>query len=92
MFRKQLLTSSLLLPLMAVSGLAHAGPTITDKNYWPNEVGPGAYRTTPPQAGQTSSWAAEVGTPRARTAPEMDNGQRQCRYLYRGGPRSPVTC
>lgn len=29
-------------------GIAAAGPTITDKHYWPNEVGPGSYQKQPP--------------------------------------------
>lgn len=33
-------------------GIATAGPGITDKHYWPNEVGPGAYRNQQPRAQQ----------------------------------------
>jgi hypothetical protein len=46
MFRSGLLVAWLLL-LAAISGTAEAGPTITDKRYWPNEVGPAAYRNSP---------------------------------------------
>ena len=35
---RNVLTVSLMLPLIA--GTAHAGPRITDKNCWFNEVGP----------------------------------------------------
>ena len=38
MLKNELLTISLLLPLMAASASAHAGSTITDKSYWPNEA------------------------------------------------------
>jgi hypothetical protein len=40
MIREHVLTISTLLALVAVSGAAHAGPRITDKNYWLNEIGP----------------------------------------------------
>jgi hypothetical protein len=33
---KRLLTMSLLLPLLAASSVANAGPRITDKSYWPD--------------------------------------------------------
>ena len=48
MLKKTLLTISLLLPFAAMSGLAQAGSTITDKSYWPNEAHSTAYRTTVP--------------------------------------------
>ena len=38
MSKKHLLGISLLLPLVAISATAHAGSTITDKSYWPNEA------------------------------------------------------
>ena len=38
MFKKSMLTISLLLPLTAIFAAAHAGQTITDKSYWPNEA------------------------------------------------------
>ena len=38
MSTKHLRTISLLLPLLAISATAHAGSTITDKSYWPNEA------------------------------------------------------
>src|SRR5712672_2728997 len=38
MLTKHLLTLSLLLPLVAISATAHAGSTITDKSYRPNEA------------------------------------------------------
>jgi len=38
MLKKRLLTISFLLRLMVISTAAHAGSTITDKSYWPNEA------------------------------------------------------
>lgn len=38
MSTKHLLAISLFLPLLALSATAHAGSTITDKSYWPNEA------------------------------------------------------
>ena len=40
---KSLFAISLLLPLILTSEGAEAGATISDKRYWPSEVGPGAY-------------------------------------------------
>ncbi len=44
-FTKPILAISLLASLVAMSATANAGATISDKRYWPSEVGPGAYRT-----------------------------------------------
>ena len=43
MSRKHLLTISML-TLMAMSAVAHAGTTISDKRYWPNETRSTVYR------------------------------------------------
>ena len=40
MIRERVLTISTLMALMALSSVAYAGPRITDKSDWPNEVGP----------------------------------------------------
>ena len=42
-FTKSVLAISLLASLVAMSATANAGATISDKRYWPSEVGPGAY-------------------------------------------------
>jgi hypothetical protein len=56
---KRLLTLSLLLPFLAISTLANAGPRITDKSYWPD-----AYR---PQPAQTAEGAViRHARPKAR--------------------------
>lgn len=46
---KLTLAGSIIL-LAASLGQAAAGPTITDKRYWPNEVGPSAYQQGGPYA------------------------------------------
>lgn len=38
MSAKRLFTIPLLLPLVAISAMAYAGSTITDKSYWPHET------------------------------------------------------
>jgi hypothetical protein len=86
MSRKYLLTVSLLLPFMAVSSLAHAGPTITDKRwYWPNET-----RSYAP----SGPYAMEQRAPWAQVVPLVNNepyGSRSCTWL--GGPKSSfATC
>jgi len=40
MIRERALTMSALLAFMVLSGVAQAGPRITDKGYWLNEVRP----------------------------------------------------
>lgn len=47
---KSLFAISLLLPLLLASKSAEAGATISDKRYWPSEVGPGAYSQPMPPA------------------------------------------
>jgi hypothetical protein len=47
---KSLFAISLLLPLILTSEGAKAGATISDKRYWPSEVGPGAYSQPMPPA------------------------------------------
>jgi hypothetical protein len=38
MLKQTILTVSFLLPLAALSPTAHAGSTVSDKDYWPNEA------------------------------------------------------
>jgi hypothetical protein len=89
MIREHVLTISTLLALVAVSGTAHAGPRITDKSYWLNEVGPSSQSTvrqTEPE------WyrAYGRGAAPAQIVPEGNRGQYGCRY--QGGPKYPMTC
>jgi hypothetical protein len=75
-FTKPLLAISLLASLVAMSATANAGVTISDKRYWPSEVGPSAYRTVTTQHVPRDAFAAIGETSEAR-------GPR-----YLGGPKS----
>jgi hypothetical protein len=85
MIREHVLTISTLLGLMALSGVAQAGPRITDKSYWLNEV-----RNQQAEGDWRGAYALERGAPIRRIAPPVDGGQYQCRY--QGGPKSPMWC
>lgn len=86
MLKRHILTISLLLPFVAISATAQAGATISDKRYWPSEVGPGAYRAgaSQTQFGSAFAW----GVPRS-VAPRAREGGYGWRY--QGGPKSPIT-
>lgn len=76
MFRKLFLPASLL--LIAAANAAHAGPTITDKRYWPNEVGPSVH-----------SGKAQTTTrrdPQWRSDRVPVTREKSC--TYQGGPKS----
>lgn len=75
-FTKPVLAISLLASLVALSATANAGATISDKRYWPNEVGPSAYRTVGAQHAPRDAFAA-IGETSESAGP---------RYL--GGPKS----
>ena len=84
--RKRLLTLSLLLALMAISSVASAGIGVSDKRYWPNEVGPNAYRTDRTQDDRSLRRALKRTAPR----PQATTSRFKCRYL--GGPKFPIVC
>jgi hypothetical protein len=91
MIREHVLTISTLLALVAVSGAAHAGPRITDKNYWLNEIGPSsqsAIRRTEPD--WYRAYGMQRGAPPAQIVPQGNSTQHGCRY--HGGPKFPMTC
>ena len=90
MFRKRLLAFSVLVPLMTISSMAIAGIGISNKRYWPNEVGPNAYRTDRTQDDWNSRRAHERRAPRPQAAPDVHSRPDRCRYL--GGAHSPVIC
>ena len=84
MSTKHLRTISLLLPLLAISATAHAGSTITDKSYWPNEARQSA------QIGSVSarrdfSSAFAYDRPTLQVAPAASAGGATGRY--QGGPK-----
>ena len=81
MFRKHTLMVSLLLPFVAASSLAHAGPQPSDRAWWPNQTA-----SSVPSRG----YAAEPGAARGQTTPQAIGGQPSCRY--QGSPRVPLVC
>lgn len=78
--RRWIFTTSLLLPLLAVSANAYAGSTISDRSYWPNE----ARADTLQVPGDVASAYAFAG-PAVRMTP-MFNSDLSPRY--QGGPKS----
>ena len=92
MIRERVLTISTLMALMALSSVAHAGPKITDKSYWPNEVGPSS-QTRQTEPDWYRARAMQEGAPPAQIVREGTSRQTGCRYLYSGGPKGlPITC
>jgi hypothetical protein len=87
MLRKRLLTISLLLPLVAISATAHAGSTITDKSYWPNDARQSAQiRTGSLQNDLRSAFAYDrAASPLLPMANANDGGSAP---RYQGGPKS----
>src|SRR5258708_7365568 len=75
-FTKPLLGISLRASLVASPETANAGATISDKRYWPSEVGPAAYRTANTRHAPRDAFAA-IGQTSESSGP---------RYL--GGPKS----
>jgi hypothetical protein len=85
MSTKHLLTISLLLPFVAISAMAHAGSTIADKSYWPNEARPGAHRAVGSQSDVNSAFASSRMAP--LLAPIRESEDSNVRR-YHGGPKS----
>ena len=86
-FTKPLLAISLLASLVAMSATANAGATISDKRYWPSEVGPSAYRAVSTQHAPRDVYAAigRIVSPAvASAAAEQDT------WHYVGGPKSSI--
>ena len=85
MFRKPIITMSLVLPLAMASAVAYAGSTITDKRYWPNE----ARRTAghgDARYDQNGAFTTGRRAPRFRIAPKAHEDGHVWRY--HGGPKS----
>ena len=84
MSRKQLLTISLLVPLMAGSAVSHAGTTISDKRYWPDQA-----RASTQADSFTRSYAGPAGrdwnAPQVEPASVTSGGSPLGRY--QGGPK-----
>ena len=84
MSTKHLRTISLLLPLLAISATAHAGSTITDKSYWPNEARRSAQiGTVGSQRDFNSAFAYD--RPTLQVAPAANESAATGRY--QGGPK-----
>ncbi len=89
MSRKNLIAISLLLPLVAMSGIARAGSTITDKSYWPSEARSTAYETPVPSGDWRSARAFDRRAPEFQATPNYSS--REPNWTYQGGPKSPMT-
>lgn len=86
MLTKHLLKIALSLPLVAIAASAHAGSTITDKSYWPNEARPAVHsRTGIVQSGPRDAFASTRTTPRFQVVPMANEGGNAPRY--HGGPK-----
>ena len=87
MLTKRLFTISLLLPLVAISATAHAGSTISDKNYWPSEARQSAQNRTVTSPGDlNSAFAYDRAAPRLQPLTNPNEGGSAWRY--QGGPKS----
>ncbi len=87
MLTNKLLTISLLLPLMAAPASAHAGSTITDKSYWPNEARQSAQaRTGSSQRDLNSAFAYDRIPPRLQP-PATVPSDGVSAWRYQGGPK-----
>jgi hypothetical protein len=87
MFTKPALAISLLASLVATSTTANAGATISDKRYWPSEVGPSAYGAVSTQHAPRDAFAAisRTASPAVASAPaEQDT------WHYVDGPKSSI--
>jgi hypothetical protein len=80
MFSKRLLAVSLLLSFMTMSSVAHAGPTITDKSYWP---GGSQYSPAP-----TEIYALDRGVARSQAYTDQYRGDAVRSCTWTGGPKS----
>jgi hypothetical protein len=87
MLKKHLLKISLLLPLVAISATAHAGSTITDKNYWPSEARQSAQTRTGGSQSDLNSALAYDRTG-SRLQPATNPNDRGSSPRYQGGPKS----
>jgi hypothetical protein len=63
---------------IAMSSQAYAGTTISDKRYWPDEVGPSSQYTVQP-SDSDFGWAMPSASPQAIEPDEQ---------RYHGGPKS----
>jgi hypothetical protein len=85
---KDLLTISILVPLMALSAAAHAGSTITDKSYWPSEA---RQSTQDPSDGSQSKFNSALAYDGSVSNVQRatNTNDRGSTWRYQGGPKSP---
>ncbi len=83
MFRKFIAVTSLVLPLVAGAATAHAGSTITDKSYWPNEARM-SRAAAHAQSNPSAAFASDALTPAASVVPPTLNVSA---WRYQGGPK-----
>ena len=88
MLKKPLLTISFLLRLMAISTAAHAGSTITDKSYWPDEARQTAQSSSLSSQSNFNSALADEGSASSLQLATNTNESGSTRR-YQGGPKSP---
>jgi hypothetical protein len=88
MLKRPLFTISFLVRLMAISTAAHAGSTITDKSYWPDEARRTAQASSvSSQRGFNSALAYEGSA--SSLQPAANTNEAGSTRRYQGGPKSP---
>jgi hypothetical protein len=75
--KKFIATTSLLLPLIAAAAAAHAGSTITDRSYWPNEARKSQVDRA--RSNPSDAFASDVYAPNSLMPDEVHD--RQCLAL-----------
>jgi hypothetical protein len=84
---RSLLTLSCLVPLVVASATAHAGATISDKRYLPNEAtGATSAGTVTSQRAPMSAFAYDQGA--SRIEPVIVSSASGIPWRYHGGPKS----
>src|SRR5258707_7430772 len=86
-FTRPVLAISLLASLVAMSATANAGATISDKRYWPSEVGPSAYSAVSTQHAPRDAFAA-IGRSASTAAVPVTAEEDTCHYVR--GPKSSI--
>jgi hypothetical protein len=85
MSTRRLLTISLILRLVAIPATAHAGSTITDKNYWPSEARQSVQNT---MVGSPSGLnALAYDEPVSILQPATNTSDVESTRRYHGGPK-----
>jgi hypothetical protein len=86
-FTRPVLAISLLASLVSMSATANAGATISDKRYWPSEVGSSAYRAVNTQHEPHDAFAA-IG--RTASAAVASPAAEEDTWHHVGGPKSSI--